>query len=72
MEELSATIIADCVDEAIFQLLRAIDNEDLRIHYKASNDKMVDLPAEGLSELAGWYIGNDGWREMFSKKRILR
>lgn len=71
-EVLARTIIADCVDETIFQLLRAIDNEELAVHFLASSGRLVNLPETGLSELAGWFIGPEGWRQMFSQERILR
>ncbi len=68
IEELQKAMIADCVDEIIFQLLNAIDQADLHISITTTNGKIVDLSEEGLGELAGWYMGSGGWRaERYSK-----
>lgn len=64
------TMVADCVDKALSALLRAIDQEMLRVCFKASNGKLVDLSVEGLGELCGWYNGSPGWRTSYSKERF--
>jgi hypothetical protein len=58
------------VDETIFYLLQAIDEGSLRIAYTAGNGKVVDLAAEGLGELSGWFMGSEGWRAKYSKERF--
>ena len=63
-------LIPDCVDAALFFLLNAIDQGVLRLQFKAANGKVVDLPSEGNGELAGWYLGEGGWRSRFSAERI--
>lgn len=63
-------IVVDTVDEVLFCLLNAIDNSELNISYTAENGKPVNLPEEGLSELAGWYVSLEGWRAEFSSERF--
>jgi hypothetical protein len=69
---IAETLIADCVDDALSCLLRAVDQEVLRISFRASNGKIVDLSEEGLGELCGWYNGSKkGWRTMYAKERFV-
>jgi hypothetical protein len=68
---LAEALIPDCVDEALFYLLHAIDNGLLRLTYTARNGNAVDLTADGLGELAGWYMGSsDAWRPKYSQQRF--
>ncbi len=69
--ELARVMVSDCVDKAIFQLLAAIDGETLKLSFVASSGKTVDLTAEGLGELGGWFMGSGGWRAMFAKERFV-
>jgi hypothetical protein len=69
-EELASVLIPDVVDDTIFYLLQAIDQELLQLSFVASNGKRVDLVTEGLGELSGWYMGSPGWRAMFAKERF--
>ncbi|CAN5831456.1 hypothetical protein BH11PLA1_BH11PLA1_01560 [soil metagenome] len=62
------SLIPDVVDDTIFHLLDAIDQGLLKMSM-SSNGKTVDLAAEGLGELAGWYMGN-GWRNEYSEERF--
>lgn len=57
------------IDRAIFALLTAIDGGRLRLSFTGSDGKTVDLTEEGLSELAGWWVGDDGWAARYTKKR---
>ena len=69
-ESFARTIIPDVVDEAIAQLLGAIDQQLLLLSFAASNGKTVDLVKEGLGELSGWYGGGRGsWVAEYSKER---
>jgi hypothetical protein len=61
-------IIADAVDGALFHLLFAIDDEHMALSFRASGGEVVDLAKDGSSELAGWYMGSDGWRAQYSKE----
>ncbi len=70
-EEFAKTLIPDIVDDAISCLLYAIDTGLLRLSFTDSNGGVVDLNTEGLSELAGWYRGSDGWRATYSKERFV-
>jgi hypothetical protein len=69
-EALARVVIPDVVDAAVFYLLRAIDEGLLTLSFSASNGKAVDLTADGLSELSGWYMGSEGWREEYSRERF--
>jgi hypothetical protein len=62
-------VAADAVDRAIFRLLYAIDEGLLPLKFVGSNGKEIDLVEDGMSELAGWYMGSEGWRAMFSEQR---
>jgi hypothetical protein len=64
-------VIPDVVDNTVFYLLQAIDQGSLRLKYTASNGTVVDLSAEGLGELSGWFAGSDGWRELYSNERFV-
>ena len=72
IDTLIADMIPDCIDEALFYLLYAVDEGLLQLSFKSSSGKMVDLVEAGESEMAGWYAGGgpDGWRAIFSKERI--
>ncbi|MCA9242677.1 MAG: hypothetical protein KDA32_01885 [Phycisphaerales bacterium] len=70
-EELVGILIPDIVDQTIFALLHAIDDGALSLSFSASNGATVDLNAEGLGELSGWYIGSEGWREKYSSERFV-
>jgi hypothetical protein len=70
-ETFAKVAIPDIVDETISNLLLAIDQELLRLSFHASSGKSVDLVAEGLGELTGWYRGSDGWCEKHSKERFV-
>ncbi|MEX2115123.1 MAG: hypothetical protein WD845_18160 [Pirellulales bacterium] len=70
-EDFARVLIPDIVDDTVFHLLRAIDEGSLQLAYTASNGTVVDLTAEGLGELAGWYMGSDGWRAMYSNERFV-
>jgi hypothetical protein len=67
LDKLNA-IVPDVVDSAVFQLLRAIDQGELRLKFVGQNGHEVDLTEEGMGELAGWYMGSGGWRAMFSQE----
>lgn len=64
-------LVPDVVDSTLFYLLHAIDDGLLKLSFTASNGNTVDLSTEGLSELAGWYKGANGWIEEYSKERFV-
>lgn len=66
---ISEVIVADSVDETIFCLLNGIDTGDLKLLYRSSDGRISDLMAEGLGELAGWYVGSDNWRDQYSSEK---
>lgn len=65
------TVIPDAVDEAVFGVLRAIDQGLLRLKYVSSSGREVDLTEKGNGELSGWYMGKGGWRAMYSAERFV-
>ncbi len=65
------TVIPDCVDEAIFYLLQAIDQGVLRLSYTDEAGEAVNLSEAGLGELSGWYMGSGGWRAKHSEQRFV-
>jgi hypothetical protein len=68
--KLAETIITDCVDETLFQLLQAVDSGVLQLSFRASNGIVVNLNAEGMGELSGWYMGGE-WRTKYSQERVV-
>jgi hypothetical protein len=69
--DLVKTVVADCVDQTLFYLFHAIDEGLLRINFVASTGKVLDLTEDGESEMAGWYMGTEGWRAAYSKERFI-
>lgn len=70
-EAFAKVLIPDIVDSVMFCLLRAIDDGVLRLSFTAANGKTLDLSTEGLSELAGWYMGSGAWRAQYAKERFV-
>lgn len=68
---LMKTVIPDCIDEALFFLLHAIDQGILRLQFVTADGEVVDLSRDGKGEMAGWYAGgSEGWLAMYSKERF--
>jgi hypothetical protein len=67
---LAQSMIPDCIDDAVFYLLHAIDTGALRVSFRAANGTVVDLSSEGMGELAGWFMGSNGWRLRYSRQRF--
>lgn len=70
-EEFAKVLIPDIVDDTLFYLLHAIDDGLLKLSFTASNGRTVDLPADGLSELARWYMNADEWLTRYATERFL-
>jgi hypothetical protein len=70
LNEIANVVVPDCIDEAVFCLLNAIDEEGIVLSFIAPGGESVDLSKEGLGELAGWYMGVESWREQFSEEKI--
>lgn len=70
-EAFAKALIPDIVDEAIANLLIAIDQELLRLSFTASNGKTIDLTsiAKEFGELSGSYGGD--WVAKYSKERFI-
>jgi hypothetical protein len=69
LESVAHALIPDVIDDTIFQLLRAIDGEELRLSFTSSDGNTVDLLKDGSRELAGWHASIPGLRSMYSKER---
>jgi hypothetical protein len=64
--------IPDIVDEVLFRLLDAVDNEQLALGWLTEDGRCVPLEEVVQGEGAGWYIGGeDGWRPRFSQQRFV-
>ena len=64
-EEIIDSLVPDIVDTTLFHLLMAIDEGQLKLTYKDSKGKAVDLYKDG--ELGGWYAGE--WRQTLTGQR---
>jgi hypothetical protein len=71
LKTVASVVIPDVVDSVVAQLFWAIDEGLLNLSFTASNGNTVDLEKDGLHELCGWYMGTEGWREMYSKERFV-
>jgi RHS repeat-associated protein len=63
--------IPDIVDEVLFCFLRAVDEGGMPLKFSAPAGNEVDLVVDGMSELAGWYMGSGGWRTQHSRERFV-
>ncbi len=64
-------VIPEIVDQVLFELLTAIDNDELQLAWRQQDGSFVPLEELGMSELAGWLMGgSDGWRARFSAQRF--
>jgi hypothetical protein len=70
-KQFAKAIIPDCVDSALFYLLHAIDTGTLHMSLTVPDGNTMDLTHEGKAELAGWYMGSDGWRAAYSQQRFV-
>ena len=62
-------LLPDVVDETLFALLDAIDNDKLDLVIASTSGNSAALTAKGMGELAGWLMGSGGWRSQFSAER---
>jgi hypothetical protein len=67
-----AEAIPDIVDEVLFRLLDAVDNERLALGWLTEDGRCVPLEEVVQGESAGWYAGGeDGWLPRFSQQRFI-
>jgi hypothetical protein len=71
LESIVRMVLPDIVDNTLFYLLRAIDQEMLRLSFTGSSGKAVSLTDDGLGELGGSYMGSPGWRAAYSRERFV-
>ena len=67
--EIADVLIPDIVDHTVGNLLRAVDDGLLKLSFRASNGKIIDLPEEVIGELTSWYMGS--WRGEYSGERYI-
>jgi hypothetical protein len=64
-------LIPDIVDQVLFHLLDAIDNDRLPLAWQREDHSYVPLTRAGHGEMAGWVaMSKGGWPERFSKQRF--
>ena len=64
-------MIPSIVDDVLFELLSAIDNDDLPLAWRREDGSFVPLEELGQGEMAGWLLGSgDSWRARFSSERF--
>ncbi len=65
-------LIPDIVDQVLFHLLDAIDNDQLPLAWQRNDHAYLSLVSAGHGEMAGWLtMGKGGWIERFSKQRFV-
>jgi hypothetical protein len=57
------------VDQVLFELLEASDNDELPLAWRLEDGSFVSLTDFGSAEMAGWLVGSRGWRSAFSTQR---
>lgn len=71
VESVRRSLIPDVVDSTIFALLNAIENDDLELFIRnPDSGAFLSLSDVGRWEMAGDYIGDDGWREAYSSHPV--
>jgi hypothetical protein len=63
-------VVPDIVDHVLFELLNAVDNDQLRLGWECADGTLVPLNDVGGGEMGGWLVGPDAWRERYSSQRI--
>jgi len=63
-------VIPEIVDEVLFALLNALDQGDLPLAWRGEDGSYEDLSELGGSEMAGDFLGEDGWRDHYSSQRF--
>jgi hypothetical protein len=63
-------LIPDIVDQALFELLNALDNGELPLAWRSIEGDALGLDQLGRREMAGWLIGSPGWRHEHSSQRF--
>jgi hypothetical protein len=64
-------LIPSIVDQVLFELLGALDNDELPLAWRGEDDSLIPLEELGLGEMAGWLMGSDdSWRVRFSVERL--
>jgi hypothetical protein len=68
---LAEALIPEVVDEVLFQLLDALDNGQLPVAWRSTEDgSWIPLEDLGQGEMAGWLtMGQGGWPDSFSGQR---
>lgn len=70
VHEAKSQLASEAVDEAVGYLLIAIDQGLVPLGLRLETE-WIDLAVAGQSEMAGSYMGNDGWRDLYSGERVI-
>jgi hypothetical protein len=63
-------LIPEVVDQVLFELLDAGDNDELALAWRRSDGSWASLEELGSGDLARWFMGSGGWRARFSSQRF--
>jgi hypothetical protein len=63
------TLLPEIVDQTLFQLLDAIDNDRIPLLWRGEDGTQAPLRDVGQWEMAGWLMGGD-WPTRYSKERF--
>jgi hypothetical protein len=63
-------LIPDIVDQVLFELLNATDNDELPLGWRRQDGSLIGLEELGSAEMAGWLMGSPGWRHQYSQQRF--
>jgi hypothetical protein len=66
IDKMCEMIISDTLDDTIFNLLEAIDSNNMDFSFTTKAGKMINLNEEGYGELGGSYMGE--WRSELSNE----
>jgi hypothetical protein len=61
-------LIPDIVDQVLFALLNAVDNDHLPLGWRQHDGTFAALEELGQREMGGWLMG-DGWHGRYSSQR---
>jgi hypothetical protein len=65
------SLIPSIVDQVLFELLSALDNDELPLAWQREDGSYIPLDELGLGEMAGWLLGSeDSWPARFSAERF--
>jgi hypothetical protein len=70
VKKVMLALVPNIVDQVLFELLHAADNNDIALAWRDDRGGIQQLNELGMGEMAGWFMGSPGWRNMFSSERF--